>query len=84
MFSVNRSGAPKEPVLCVFHPATSELTFVPPNVVGFRKDDIADGYGVNQGKGKDGPFLWVLDDEEFRRVAWSAILALPRVKAVAR
>jgi hypothetical protein len=84
VFGVNRSGAPKKPVLGVFHPATSELTFVPPNVLAFRKDDIADGYGVSPGKGKDGAFLWVLDDEEFRRVPWSAILALPRVKAVAR
>jgi predicted DNA-binding WGR domain protein len=84
VFGVNRSGAPKKPVLGVFHPATSELTLVPPNVLAFRKDDIADGYGVSPGKGKDGAFLWVLDDEELRRVPWSAILARPRVRAVAR
>ena len=81
VLGVNRSGAPKKPVLAIFHPATSELTLVPPNVLAFRTDDIADAYGVSRGKGKDGAFLWVLDDEEIRRVPWAAILALPRVRA---
>lgn len=84
VFGVNRCGAPKAPVLGVFHPTTNEITLVPPNVLAFRKDDIAAGYGVSPGKGKDGAFLWVLDDEELRRVPWSAILTLPRVPAVAR
>ena len=81
VLGVNRSGAPKKPVLAIFHPGTSELTLVPPNVLAFRTDDIADAYGVSRGKGKDGAFLWVLDDEEIRRVPWAAILALPRVRA---
>lgn len=84
VFGVNRSVAPKSPVVAVFHPTTSELTVVPPNLLAFRNDDIVDGYGVGRGKGRDGAFLWVLDDEEFRRLPWSAILALPRKSAVTK
>ena len=80
LLGLNRSEAPKAPVLAVFHPATDELTLVPPQVLGFRKDDPVEAYGVSTPK-KGGAFLWVLDDEEVRRIAWDAILALPRVPA---
>jgi hypothetical protein len=64
----------------VFHPETNEVTFVPPQVLGFRKDDQVDAYGVTTPK-SGAAFLWVLDDHELRRIAWDAILALPRVPA---
>ena len=79
LFGLNRYGEPKSPVLGVFHPESSELTFVPPHMLGFRKDDNAEAYGVSE-SGK-GAFLWVLDDEELRRISWDAILALPPLSA---
>ncbi len=77
LFGLNRYGNSKKAVLCVFHPESNELTFVPSQVLGFRKDDQVEAYGVSPEK-KGGAFLWVLDDEELRRVSWDAILALPR------
>jgi hypothetical protein len=80
LLGLNRSEQPKSPALAVFHPETDELTLVPPQLLGFRKDDPVEAYGVSTPK-KGGAFLWVLDNEEVRRIAWDAILALPRVPA---
>ena len=58
---------------------SNELTFVPPTLLAFRKDDPVDAYGVSTPSKKgERPFLWVLDDQELRRVPWDVILALPR------
>ncbi|CAN5925019.1 hypothetical protein BH11MYX4_BH11MYX4_01470 [soil metagenome] len=81
LIGLNRSGEPKKPVLAVFHPETNELTFASPQVLGFRKDDQVEAYGVSAPP-KGEAFLWVLDDEEVRRVSWRSILALPRVAAL--
>jgi hypothetical protein len=77
IFGLNRYANAKKPVLAVFHPETNELTLVPPHVLAVKKDDQLDAYGVTSSK-KDGAFLWVLDDDVVRRIAWDAILALPR------
>jgi hypothetical protein len=76
IFGLNRYGSAKTPVLGVFHPETDELTWVPPTVLGFRKDDQVEAYGVAPNKGE--PYLWVLDDYTVRRIAWNYILSLPR------
>jgi predicted DNA-binding WGR domain protein len=82
LLGLNRSEEPKSPALAVFHPATDELTLVPAQLLGLRKDHPVEAYGVSTPT-KGGAFLWVLDvdDEEVRRIAWDAILALPRVPA---
>ncbi|MEO6777044.1 MAG: hypothetical protein ABI467_29200 [Kofleriaceae bacterium] len=82
IFGVNRSGRAKTPVIGVFHPATAELTWVPPHLLGFKRDDQVDAYGV-VAPTKGTPYLWVLDDDSARRIAWAAILALPRKPAAA-
>jgi predicted DNA-binding WGR domain protein len=80
LFGLNRYANPKEPVLGVLHPETREVTLVPPEVLGFRKDDTVDAYGMTVPK-NGAAYLWVVDAEELRRISWDAILALPRVPA---
>jgi predicted DNA-binding WGR domain protein len=62
------------------HPDSNELTMVPAALLGIRKDDQAEVYGVST-PAKGEPFLWALCDYELRRVSWAAVLALPRVAA---
>jgi predicted DNA-binding WGR domain protein len=80
VFALNRSEEPKTPPLVVFHPDSNELTMVPAALLGIRKDDQAEVYGVSA-PAKGEPFLWALIDYELRRVPWAAVLALPRVAA---
>ncbi len=82
LFAQNRSGEPKTPPLVVFHPESNEITMVPPALLGLRKDDQVEVYGVST-PAKGEPFLWVFSDYELRRVAWAAVLALPRIAAKA-
>jgi predicted DNA-binding WGR domain protein len=82
LFAQNRSAEPKTAPLVVFHPDSNEITMVPPALLGIRKDDQAEVYGVST-PAKGEPFLWALSDYELRRVAWAAVLALPRVPAEA-
>ncbi len=83
LIGLNRSEDPKTPALVVFHPATNELTYVPPVILALRKDDPLDAYGVapKSSRGEAYLWAWVLQDDELRRVPWSAILGLPRVPA---
>ena len=81
LIGLNRYAKPKSPVLAVFHPATNELTYVPPAMLAVRKDDPLSAYGVTPASSRGEAYLWawVLQDDFARRVAWSAILSLPRV-----
>ncbi len=83
LIGLNRSEDPKTPALVVFHPATNELTYVPPVMLALRKDDPLDAYGVvmKSSRGEAYLWAWVLQDDELRKVPWSAILGLPRVPA---
>lgn len=78
VMGLNRYGKPKSAALAIFHPDTEEVTMVPAHVLGFTRDDQPDAYGVSA-PARGEPFLWVLDDEQLRRVAWAGLLALPRV-----
>jgi predicted DNA-binding WGR domain protein len=83
LIGLNRYGAPKKPVLAIFHPATNEITYVPPELLAVRKDDPVDGYGVTPSSGKGEAYLWAwaVQDDLLRRVPWSAILSAKRVPA---
>ncbi len=83
LVGLNRYAKPKTPVLAVFHPESNELTYVPPVMLAVRKDDPLSAYGVTPASSKGEAYFWawVLQDDEARRIPWSAILDLPRVPA---
>lgn len=84
LIGLNRYAAPKKPVLAVFHPETSEITYVPPEMLAVRKDDPVDAYGVTPSSSKGEAYLWAwaVQDDLLRRVPWSAILGAKRVPAL--
>ena len=53
LIGLNRSGAPKTPVLAVFHPATNEITYVPPELLAA----LLERRGVPLGMGRPGRHL---------------------------
>ncbi len=77
LLGLNRYLKATSPVLAIFHPETSELTYVPKELLGFQKDDQIAAYGMGKDAAR-GDFLWVLDDHQIRSIAWGVILALPR------
>jgi len=77
-------GSAKTPALVVLHPEENQLTYVPATMLGIRKDDQADAFGVAPASAKGGAYLWAwsVQDDILRRVSWDAVLALPRRPAM--
>lgn len=74
----NRSGDARKPVLVAFHPSSGEWTEIPAGLFGVRKDDAVDAFGFGEASGE--PYLWILDGQTVKRLAWSQILGLPRTR----